>query len=63
MPPALIDQLRAGGKLVIPVGKYWQELKVITKISRSQIDEQSIIPVRFVPMVHPRKAILEEDLN
>jgi len=63
VPPALIDQLRAGGKLVIPVGKYWQELKVITKISRSQIDEQSIIPVRFVPMVHPRKAILEEDLN
>ena len=63
VPPALIDQLRAGGKLVIPVGKYWQELKVITKISRSQIDEQSIIPVHFVPMVHPRKAILEEDLN
>ena len=63
VPSALIDQLRAGGKLVIPVGKYWQELKVITKVSRSQIDEQSIIPVRFVPMVHPRKAILEEDLN
>ena len=63
VPPALIDQLRAGGKLVIPVGKYWQELKVITKVSRSQIDEQSIIPVRFVPMVHPRKAIVEEDLN
>ena len=63
VPSALIDQLRAGGKLVIPVGKYWQELKVITKLSRSQIDEQSIIPVRFVPMVHPRKTIVEEDLN
>jgi len=63
VPSALIDQLRAGGKLVIPVGKYWQELKVITKVSRSQIDEQSIIPVRFVPMVHPRKTIVEEDLN
>ena len=63
VPSALIDQLRTGGKLVIPVGKYWQELKVITKVSRSQIDEQSIIPVRFVPMVHPRKTIVEEDLN
>ena len=63
VPSALIDQLRAGAKLVIPVGKYWQELKVITKVSRSQIDEQSIIPVRFVPMVHPRKTIVEEDLN
>ena len=63
VPSALIDQLRAGGKLVIPVGKYWQELKVITKVSRSQIDAQSIIPVRFVPMVHPRKTIVEEDLN
>ena len=63
VPPALIDQLRSEGKLVIPVGKYWQELKVITKISSSDIDEQSIIPVRFVPMVHPHKPILEEDLN
>ena len=63
VPSALIDQLRAGGKLVIPVGKYWQELKVITKVNRSQIDEQSIIPVRFVPMVHPRETIVEEDLN
>ena len=63
VPSALIDQLRAGGKLVIPVGKYWQELKVITKVSRSEIDTQSIIPVRFVPMVHPRKTIVEEDLN
>ena len=63
VPPALIDQLRSEGKLVIPVGKYWQELKVITKISSSDIDEQSIIPVRFVPMVHPRRPILEEDLN
>jgi protein-L-isoaspartate(D-aspartate) O-methyltransferase len=63
VPPALIDQLRAGGKLVIPVGKYWQELKVITKVSASEIDERSIIPVRFVPMIHPRKTIVEEDLN
>ncbi|HIM27362.1 MAG TPA: protein-L-isoaspartate(D-aspartate) O-methyltransferase, partial [Candidatus Marinimicrobia bacterium] len=63
VPPALIDQLRAGGKLVIPVGKYWQELKVITKVSASEIDERTIIPVRFVPMIHPRKTIVEEDLN
>ena len=63
VPSALIDQLRTGGKLVIPVGKYWQELKVITKVSPSDIDEKSIIPVRFVPMVHPSKPIVEEDLN
>jgi protein-L-isoaspartate(D-aspartate) O-methyltransferase len=63
VPSYLIDQLRTGGKLVIPVGKYWQELKVITKVSTSDIDEKSIIPVRFVPMVHPRKTIVEEDLN
>ena len=63
VPRALIDQLRAGGKLVIPVGKYWQELKVITKVSTTNIDEKSIIPVRFVPMVHPSKPIVEEDLN
>ncbi len=57
IPQKLIEQLKIGGRLVIPVGNYWQELKVITKQNDGTLDKQFIIPVRFVPMVHPKKPI------
>ena len=63
IPAALINQLKIGGKLVIPVGKYWQELKVISKTSDLNINEKNIIPVRFVPMIHPSNPFSDEDLN
>ena len=50
IPQALIDQLKEGGKMVIPVGDFYQELMLITKDS-SGIEKHNIIPVRFVPMV------------
>ena len=56
IPKALVEQLKVGGRLVIPVGSFYQELKVITK-EKDGIKEESIIPVRFVPMVHPEKPI------
>ena len=40
-----------------------EEKKQVIEDLTSDIDEKSIIPVRFVPMVHPRKTIVEEDLN
>ena len=63
IPEALNNQLKIGGKLVIPVGKYWQELKVISKTSDLNINEKNIIPVRFVPMIHPSNPFSDEDLN
>jgi protein-L-isoaspartate(D-aspartate) O-methyltransferase len=51
VPPALIKQLKIGGRLVIPVGSLFQELKVYTKTETGSLEEQTIIPVRFVPMV------------
>ncbi len=50
VPQTLIDQLKDGGRMVIPVGYFYQELKVITK-KDGKITEESIIPVRFVPMI------------
>jgi protein-L-isoaspartate(D-aspartate) O-methyltransferase len=49
VPQPLLDQLKEGGRLVIPVGDYYQELKKITKV-KGQIKSQSVIPVVFVPM-------------
>ena len=59
VPQALIEQLKPEGRLVIPVGTYYQELKVITKGQKDQIQEENIIAVRFVPMVHPKGATLD----
>jgi protein-L-isoaspartate(D-aspartate) O-methyltransferase len=52
VPPALVEQLAVGGKLVIPVGRYYQELKVLER-SEEGIVERTEYPVRFVPLVKP----------
>ena len=50
IPQPLLDQLGAGGRMVIPVGGFFQELKVFTKDKDGHVSERDIIPVRFVPM-------------
>jgi protein-L-isoaspartate(D-aspartate) O-methyltransferase len=49
IPQPLLDQLKEWGRLVIPVGDYYQELKKITKV-KGKIRSQNVIPVVFVPM-------------
>ncbi len=49
VPGPLLDQLKVGGHMVIPVGAFYQELKVITR-SETGYEERSVVPVRFVPM-------------
>lgn len=53
VPQALRDQLRVGGRLVVPVGTAWQELVVIER-TPDGFRERTLFPVRFVPMVKPR---------
>jgi protein-L-isoaspartate(D-aspartate) O-methyltransferase len=50
IPQPLLDQLAPGGRMVIPVGSFFQELKVLTKDRNGKITEKDILPVRFVPM-------------
>ena len=50
IPRPLLDQLASGGRLVIPVGSFFQELKVLSKDKNGKISEKDILPVRFVPM-------------
>ncbi|HYC94284.1 MAG TPA: protein-L-isoaspartate(D-aspartate) O-methyltransferase [Sphingomicrobium sp.] len=52
VPKPLIDQLKVGGRMVIPVGSTpeGQRLKLTTKDSRGKIRERVIIAVRFVPL-------------
>ncbi|UCE05957.1 MAG: protein-L-isoaspartate(D-aspartate) O-methyltransferase [bacterium] len=50
IPQPLVDQLKKGGRMIIPVGDYYQELKLITKKSNGTVKKKSVLPVRFVPM-------------
>ncbi len=50
IPQPLLDQLKLGGRMVIPVGAFYQQLKVITRRGQDDFPERDVIPVRFVPM-------------
>jgi protein-L-isoaspartate(D-aspartate) O-methyltransferase len=52
IPPPLVDQLRPGGRMVIPVGGLYevQRLMVVSKDERGAIQTKELLPVLFVPM-------------
>jgi protein-L-isoaspartate(D-aspartate) O-methyltransferase len=52
VPQPLIDQLKPGGCMVIPIGGVYaiQDLILITKDTSSKITKKSLVPVRFVPL-------------
>lgn len=50
VPQPLEEQLAPGGKMVIPVGGYFQELMLIEKALDGTLTRRSIAPVAFVPM-------------
>jgi len=56
VPKPLWDQLKVGGRIVIPIGRpdSVQRLEVITKTADGQRQQETVIPVRFVPMTGKR---------
>ena len=52
IPPPLLEQLKPGGKLVIPVGEHhgYQELLLVEMGEGGEPVRQSVLPVRFVPL-------------
>ena len=49
VPPALVEQLAPGARLVIPVGRFAQDMRIVTRTADGSVSETTI-PVRFVPM-------------
>ncbi len=49
IPEPLTEQLKVGGKMVVPIGDYFQEL-ILLKKTREGLKEKRVTPVRFVPM-------------
>jgi protein-L-isoaspartate(D-aspartate) O-methyltransferase len=52
VPPPLLEQLKPGGRMVIPVGSafFTQTLMLVRKDADGRIRSQQVLPVRFVPL-------------
>lgn len=50
IPDALVEQLKPGGRMVIPVGTLLQELKVVDKMPDGSVSIRSETSVRYVPL-------------
>lgn len=52
IPPLLIEQLKPGGRLILPVDEErgFQYLILVTRDEQGQLHREKILPVRFVPM-------------
>ena len=53
IPPPLLEQLKTGGRMVIPIGAAFlvQQLMLIEKLADGSIRTQALLPVAFVPLV------------
>jgi protein-L-isoaspartate(D-aspartate) O-methyltransferase len=49
VPQPLVEQLKIGGRMILPVGDFFQELRVIVKTEQGTYN-RDVLPVRFVPM-------------
>lgn len=55
IPPPLVEQLKPGGRMVIPVGEPWtgQNLLVLEKQPDGTLSRRNLLPVAFVPLTGP----------
>jgi protein-L-isoaspartate(D-aspartate) O-methyltransferase len=50
VPQPLVDQLREGGRMIIPVGRIEDQNLYLLQKKRGQVERRAVLPVRFVPM-------------
>jgi protein-L-isoaspartate(D-aspartate) O-methyltransferase len=56
IPAPLVEQLRDGGRMIIPVGSGMNQELVLLRKKGDKIEKQSVLPVRFVPMTGEAQA-------
>lgn len=50
IPPPLLEQLRDGGRMIIPVANFFGQELVLLEKQGHEIRQRQVLPVRFVPM-------------
>ena len=50
VPQPLVDQLKDGGRMIIPVGTTWNQELVLLRKRAGKLERQAVLPVSFVPM-------------
>jgi protein-L-isoaspartate(D-aspartate) O-methyltransferase len=50
VPQPLIDQLKDGGRMIIPVGSLRNQELVVLRKHDGKLDRRAVLPIRFVPM-------------
>ena len=50
VPQPLLDQLKDGGRMIIPVGHFGNQQLVLLRKEKGELQRQAVLPVRFVPM-------------
>jgi protein-L-isoaspartate(D-aspartate) O-methyltransferase len=50
VPPPLVDQLKDGGRMIIPVGPLHDQTLYLLEKKAGQVERRAVLPVRFVPM-------------
>ena len=55
VPQPLVDQLKDGGRMVIPVGERFAQQLYLLEKKNGQLKESATLPVRFVPMLRERQ--------
>jgi protein-L-isoaspartate(D-aspartate) O-methyltransferase len=63
VPKALVDQLKPGGRLMIPVGKYNQFIYLIDKDAEGKITKEAVLTVRFVPLTDKEMQLARSETN
>jgi protein-L-isoaspartate(D-aspartate) O-methyltransferase len=50
VPQPLVDQLKEGGRMVIPIGRIWNQELVLLRKRGGKLEQHAVLPVSFVPM-------------
>jgi protein-L-isoaspartate(D-aspartate) O-methyltransferase len=66
VPPALVEQLREGGTMIIPVGERYQQVFYLLKKEGGKLKTEALRPTLFVPMTgeaEKRRTVLPDPLK
>jgi len=50
VPQPLADQLKEGGRIIIPIGGAWEQELILLRKRGGKLEQHAVLPVNFVPM-------------